>query len=49
MMLGARAIGQLPNWGHCKDSEALTHVYEDEAQQGMSENPSLPGHKSLGW
>ena len=33
MMLGARAIGQLPNRGHCKDSEALTHVYEDEARQ----------------
>ena len=33
MMLGARALGQLPNWGHCKDSEALAHVYEDEARQ----------------
>ena len=33
MMLGTRAIGQLPNRGHCKDSEALAHVYEDEAQQ----------------
>ena len=33
MMLGTRAIGQLPNWGHCKDPEALACVYEDEAQQ----------------
>ena len=33
MMLGACAIGQLPHWGHCKDPEALTCVYEDEAQQ----------------
>ena len=33
MMLGAHSIGQLPNRGCCKDSEALTHVYEDEAQQ----------------
>ena len=33
MMLGARAIGQLPNRGHCKDSEALARVYEDEARQ----------------
>ena len=33
MMLGTRAIGQLPNWGHCKDPEALAHVYEDEARQ----------------
>ena len=33
MMLGAHAIGQLPNQGHCKDPEALAHVYEDEAQQ----------------
>ena len=33
MILGACAIGQLPNRGHCKDSEALTRVYEDEAQQ----------------
>ena len=33
MMLGTHAIGQLPNQGHCKDSEALTRVYEDEAQQ----------------
>ena len=33
MMLGAHAIGQLPNQGRCKDSEALAHVNEDEAQQ----------------
>ena len=33
MMLGTHAIGQLPNWGHCKDPEALTPVYEDEAWQ----------------
>ena len=33
MMLGTCAIGQLPNRGHCKDSEALAHVYEDEARQ----------------
>ena len=33
MMLGACAIGQLPNWGRCKDSEALARVYEDEAWQ----------------
>ena len=33
MMLGTHAIGQLPNRGHCKDSEALARVYEDEAQQ----------------
>ena len=33
MMLGAHAIGQLPNWGHCKDCKALAHVYEDEARQ----------------
>ena len=33
MMLGTRSEGQLPNRGHCKDSEALTHVYEDEAWQ----------------
>ena len=33
MMLGTHAIGQLPNQGHCKDSEALARVYEDKAQQ----------------
>ena len=33
MMLGVHSIGQLPNQGHCKDSEALACVYEDEAQQ----------------
>ena len=33
MMLGTRAIGQLPNRGHCRDPEALAHVYEDEAWQ----------------
>ena len=33
MMLGARSVGQLPNRGHCKDPEALTCVYEDEAWQ----------------
>ena len=33
MMLGTCAIGQLPNRGRCKDSEALARVYEDEAQQ----------------
>ena len=33
MMFGTRAIGQLPNRGHCKDPEALARVYEDEAWQ----------------
>ena len=33
MMLGAHAIGQLPNRGLCKDPEALARVYEDEAWQ----------------
>ena len=33
MMLGAHSVGQLPNQGHCKDPEALTRVYEDEARQ----------------
>ena len=33
MMLGTCAIGQFPNRGHCKDSEALVRVYEDEAWQ----------------
>ena len=33
MMLGACSVGQLPNQGHCRDPEALAHVYEDEAQQ----------------
>ena len=33
MMLGTRAIGELPYQGHCKDPEALACVYEDEAQQ----------------
>ena len=33
MMLGACSVGQLPNRGHCRDPEALTCVYEDEARQ----------------
>ena len=33
MMIGTRSVGQLPNRGHCRDPEALAHVYEDEAQQ----------------
>ena len=33
MMLGTCSVGQLPNWGHCKDPEALARVYEDEARQ----------------
>ena len=33
MMIGTHSIGQLPNRGHCKDSEALACVYEDEAWQ----------------
>ena len=35
MMLGACSVGQLPNRGHCRDPEALTHVYEDEVQQAF--------------
>ena len=33
MMIGAHSVGQLPNRGHCRDPEALAHVYEDEARQ----------------
>ena len=33
MMIGTRSVGQLPNRGHCRDPEALTRVYEDEARQ----------------
>ena len=33
MMIGARSIGKLPSQGHCRDPEALTCVYEDEAWQ----------------
>ena len=33
MMIGTHSVGQLPNWGHCRDPEALAHVYEDEARQ----------------
>ena len=33
MMISTRSIGELPSWGHCRDPEALTRVYEDEAQQ----------------
>ena len=33
MMLGTHSVWQLPNRGHCRDPEALAHVYEDEAWQ----------------
>ena len=33
MMIGAHSIGELPSQGHCRDPEALAHLYEDEAQQ----------------
>ena len=33
MMIGNHSVGQLPNWGHCRDPEALARVYEDEAWQ----------------
>ena len=33
MMIGARSVGQKPNQGCCRDPEALTRVYEDEAWQ----------------
>ena len=33
MMLGTCSVGQLPDRGHCRDPEALTRVYEDEARQ----------------
>ena len=32
-MIGAHSVGQLPNWGHSRDPEALAWVYEDEAWQ----------------
>ena len=32
-MLGSRSVGQLPNRGRCRDREALTPVYKDEARQ----------------
>ena len=33
MMIGTCSVGQLPNQGHCRDPEALVHVYEDKAWQ----------------
>ena len=33
MMIDTRSVGQLPNWGCCRDPEALAHVYENEARQ----------------
>ena len=33
MMIGTCSVGQLPNWGYCRDPEALACVYEDEARQ----------------
>ena len=35
MMIGTRSVGKLPSQWHCRDPEALTHVYEDEAQQAF--------------
>ena len=33
MMIGTRSVGKLPSRGHCRDPEAVTRVYEDEARQ----------------
>ena len=33
MMIGACSVGELPSRGHCRDPEALAHMYEDEAWQ----------------
>ena len=33
MLVGARALGDLPERTHCRDSSATTRVHEDEAQQ----------------
>ena len=33
MMIGACSVGELPSQGHCRDPEAPTRVYEDEARQ----------------
>ena len=33
MMVGAHSIGELPSWGHCRNSDVATCVYKDEAQQ----------------
>ena len=33
MLVGARALGDLPKHTHCRDSSATARVHEDEAQQ----------------
>ena len=33
MTAGARAIGKLPSQTHCRDNDATTRIYEDEAKQ----------------
>ena len=33
MTAGARAIGKLPSQTHCRDNDATTSIYEDEAKQ----------------
>ena len=33
MMIGAHSIGKLPSQGRCRDPEAITCVYKDEARQ----------------
>ena len=33
MLVGARALGDLPERTHCRDSSAMARVHEDEAQQ----------------
>ena len=33
MLVGARALGDLPKYTRCRDSSAMARVHEDEAQQ----------------
>ena len=33
MMIGTRSVGELPSQGHCRDPEAVAHVYKDKARQ----------------
>ena len=49
MTAGAHAIGELPGQTRCRDNDATTHVYEDEAKQVLPKGLKIPRHEGDGW
>ena len=48
MTAGARAIGELPGWTHCRDDDATAHIW-GRSKTGLPKDLKIPRHEGDGW